>query len=316
MKYLFLIWCIFLINISHSNPTTPSAPFNYEQFLHDLSGHWVGHGFTMIAVPSFTDTAHDFDLKLFHTHETLVFTGVREHIRNAGDDHEEFLKSIMYLQQVTDLTTNEELHVESGMWVYQPKNENGQPDVLWRAGNIPHGNSFIAGSNDVKDAKCGPEFEEDMSSLPFPQGHTDDRPRSSGTKYTSGFDVPKLPLTMIPKYTGGNVVVSPNEYLMKDIEDQNIRQTWTVTISSIEEGPGKGGVLNIPMLQKEANVAQVEATFFIEKVKDDNGNHFYQLQYTQEVYIDFPVFKNKTNIITWPHVSVATLRKQAGEYVS
>jgi hypothetical protein len=315
MKYLFLIWSIFLINLINSNNQGTNPPFDYKQWLHDLSGHWVGTGFTVIAVPSFTDLKHDFDLKLFHTHETLTFTGVRENIRNAGDDAEEFLSSIMYLQQVTDQTTNEELHVESGMWVHQPAS-GSNPDVLWRAGNIPHGNSFIAGSTEVKDYKTSPEFEEDMSALPFPHGHTDDRPRSSGTKYTSPYDIPQLPLTMIPKYTGGNVVVSPNQYLMKDVEGQNIRETTSVTISSIEEGPSLGGVLNIPSLLKEANVVQVEATFFIEKVKDDNGHIFWQLQYTQEVYIDFPVFKNKTNMITWPHVSVATLRKQAGEYMS
>ena len=47
------------------------------------------------------------------------------------------------------------------------------------------------------------------------------------------------------------------------------------------------------------------ATFWIERVKKPHtGGHFLQLQYTQTVMLDF-------NGLRWPHVSVATLRKQA-----
>ena len=46
------------------------------------------------------------------------------------------------------------------------------------------------------------------------------------------------------------------------------------------------------------------ATFWIEKVKKPHTNgHFLQLQYSQIVMLDF-------NGLRWPHVSVATLRKQ------
>ena len=48
----------------------------------------------------------------------------------------------------------------------------------------------------------------------------------------------------------------------------------------------------------------VTATFWIETVKKPGGGHFLQLQYTQLVILDF-------NGLSWPHVSVATLRKKA-----
>jgi hypothetical protein len=309
MQYLFLIWCISLLASGDSKKTDN---IDYQQILHDLSGHWVGTGFTLIAVPSFTNLDLGFDLKLFHTHETLLFSGVREKIRNAGADEEVFLSSITYLQQITDITTNEELHIEPGIWFHQPASSSDSQPLLWRAGNIPHGNSFLAGSVSVKyQPKGGPVFEN-VTSFPFPQGFEDQI--IFGGAYTAAYENPKLPATMLSKYAAGNVVVFPAQFLKTDIANQNICSTTTIEISSIEKGPGLGGVLNIPFLTVEANAAQVEATFYIEKVKNKDGTTFYQLQYLQEVYLDFPVLNN-SQIITWPHISVATLRKQAGEYL-
>jgi len=62
----------------------------------------------------------------------------------------------------------------------------------------------------------------------------------------------------------------------------------------------------------EAAANQMEATFYIEKVQEGNSI-FWQLQYIQNVIIDFPVLGSP--MISWPHISVATLRKLAGEYL-
>jgi len=315
MKYLFLIWSIFLLSGGYSETQKKDTKVDYKQILHDLSGHWVGRGYTLIAVPSFTNTDFGFDLKLFHTHETLIFSSIREQIRNAGNTSHStiFLSALTYLQQITDLTTNEELHIEPGIWFYQPATKN-IPEQLWRAGNIPHGNSFLAGSIEVKESSKGPEFE-DVISLPFPQGKEEEF--FSGDEYTAVYEFPTLPASMISKYSFDeperNVVVHPAEFLKEDIANQNIYSTKTISISSIDP-TSLGGVLNIPFLGVEANAAQVEATFYIEKVKEGEFT-FWQLQYIQEIYLDFPVL-GSTDQITWPHISVATLRKQAGEYVS
>ena len=49
-----------------------------------------------------------------------------------------------------------------------------------------------------------------------------------------------------------------------------------------------------------AHAATVSATFWIERVRDKDGNEFDQLQYTQRVLLNF-------NGLNWPHVTVATL---------
>jgi hypothetical protein len=72
-------------------------------------------------------------------------------------------------------------------------------------------------------------------------------------------------------------------------------------------------------LQENAETAIVYATFWIEKVTHkENGHSFMQLQYAQMVVLNFPIFHllHQTPPVYvnlgWPHISVATLRKNFG----
>jgi len=294
---------------------------DFEGLLHSLSGEWRGQGFTLIAVPSFTNTK-GFDLKLFNTDESIIFSGIRNGIRNARNDDEVFLSSLSYYQNVHNINYPfDELHVEAGMWFFSPPvlrddNITLSDSELWRAGIVPHGNSFLAGSlvSKVSDKKKPPVFE-DMDARPFPQGDETAIIKNNG--YVADYETPTLPDSLIPRYTTDidNIVINPVEFLRKDNEGLDIVETKTIAISSIEPGDSFGGVLNIPPLHKEANAAQIEATFYIEKVKTKEGTFYFQLQYVQEIYLDFPSRAGGT-VITWPHVSVATLRKHTGEFTS
>jgi len=302
MKYLFLIWCIFLLSGGYSKKSI------LQPLLHDLSGDWAGTGFTVIGVPDFTNKDFGFEVKLFHTHETLTFSSVHERIRNAGDEFEDFLSAITYLQRITDINTKNEVHIEPGMWFFQPASAD-YSEILWRAGNIPHGNSFLAGSVEYKETRKAPEFEN-ISAIPFFQGQPDTR--TNGNNYTAPYDNPKLPISMVGIYPGAgerNVVISPAEFLKQDLAQQTVLSTTSLKIST---SLAQGGVLNIPFLKEEASTAQMEATFYIEKVQE-GSSIFWQLQYIQAIIIDFPVLGSP--IVSWPHISVATLRKLAGEYL-
>jgi hypothetical protein len=277
----------------------------------------------MIAIPS-VDNPKDFDLKTFRTNENLIVSGVRTQIRNAGDEDEFMLSSVTYYQQVTDSKTHKELHVEPGAWIFQPVTADEDDQRLWRAGVVPHGNAFLAGSLEVtvqtSDKKKGvlPVFE-DVDATPFNQSKEDEK---RGGGYISPYSDPTMfPASMVDDYDTDNIniILNPVEVLKRDIKDQKFSKIKTIKISSVEEGPSLGGILNIPTLNPKltAHAAQIEATFYIEKVKDGNS-HFWQLQYVQEIYLDFPVFQSKSKspqVITWPHISVGTLRKIAGEKV-
>jgi len=73
---------------------------------------------------------------------------------------------------------------------------------------------------------------------------------------------------------------------------------------------GAGGIENMPFLVTNADAALFFATFWIETIRRPSG-HFLQLQYVQTVMLNFPVLGTTTNL-SWPHVSVATLRKTFG----
>jgi len=84
-----------------------------------------------------------------------------------------------------------------------------------------------------------------------------------------------------------------------------------------------GGIENLPFLETNADVPLVYATFWIETVTPKNERSFMQLQYAQMVMLNFPAVlipssappptsdQGKLNF-SWPHVSVATLRKTFG----
>lgn len=94
------------------------------------------------------------------------------------------------------------------------------------------------------------------------------------------------------------------------------------TVSVIVPDPA-GGAENLPFLETNADAALVYATFWIEKVTPKDERPYMQLQYAQFVLLNFPAVlipstapppasdRGKLNF-SWPHVSVATLRKTFG----
>jgi len=85
--------------------------------------------------------------------------------------------------------------------------------------------------------------------------------------------------------------------------------------TSVAVTDGGGGIENILFLDGNAQSALVYATFWIEKVSHPHlRESFVQLQYAQMVLLNFPILlagPTPPNF-SWPHVSVATLRKTFG----
>jgi hypothetical protein len=64
-----------------------------------------------------------------------------------------------------------------------------------------------------------------------------------------------------------------------------------------------GGIVNMPFDLANADAIRLDATFWIETVKQADGPTFQQLQYTQTVILNFVG-------VNWPQISVTTLIKQ------
>ena len=76
-----------------------------------------------------------------------------------------------------------------------------------------------------------------------------------------------------------------------------------------------GGIENMDFLDANAQSALVYATFWIERVSHPHRREsFLQLQYAQMVLLNFPILGAPagTPVLSWPHVSVATLHKDFG----
>jgi hypothetical protein len=179
-------------------------------------------------------------------------------------------------------------------------------------GSIPHGTTI----NLQGRAFSVPQPQFAVASIkPFNIGHPDQvinfPEQNLGTPSQS-----RTPLDHVAGLTQTHLD-DPNLFLSDAIAHQTILSTTVLTVTSVTSVPGSipnagGGTDNIAFLTgvgvppaggPNAVAALAEATFWIERVRGENGNpDFDQLQYTQRVLLNF-------NRLSWPHITVATLRE-------
>jgi hypothetical protein len=289
--------------------------------LAELPGTWVGKGFNQIWRPFNPIATSDRFLELNLTEEKLEFSRSVGAIPNRGllqPDIE--LAGIHYLQQIKDRLTDKGIHIEPGFWVTVPATANpAEPATVARMASIPHGTTINAQGTALTVAG-GPVINP-VSIRPFPIGGP--APANTAVAFPP-FNEANLALPTalrspnpVPPGITQAMVNDPNSVLTAAIAGQTITQTTVLLISTqdpaVPPPPAApdtgGGTDNIAFLQggaggPNANAAKMSAIFWIEHVAaGPHGPAFLQLQYTQTVLLNF-------NGLSWPHVSVATLRKQ------
>jgi hypothetical protein len=294
------------------------APANPLGPLADLPGKWVGKGFNQIWRP-FHGTSDRF-LELNLTEETLEFSESVGAIPNRGLLQADIeLAGVHYLQQVKDILAGVGIHVEPGFWVTVPVTTNpAEPTTVARMASIPHGTTVNA-QGAATTVNGGPIIDP-VSIRPFPIGSA---PPANTAVAFPPFNEADLSVATtlrlpnpIPASITQTMVNNPNSVLTAAIAGQTITHTTVLLIST--KAPATpppptapnvgGGTDNVAFLQGDsagpnADAAQMTAIFWIEKVAaGPHGPAFLQLQYTQTVLLNF-------NGLSWPHVSVATLRK-------
>jgi len=253
-----------------------------------LVGTWIGtHGFEMIAVPS-----HDADFRLIVRPyvEVLTFAALGAPVPNRGDKGVEdlMISGLTYDIRISDLETNEPLHLENGMWLNLGATQD-RPIVRMAA--IPHGDSVLALG--TAETTAEPPAIPDISGLPPDIGHT------TRKGYTDAY--------LGPPFFGSFSPTAPNEVLVAANKGLTFSQTTTLSVST-ENG---GGVLNIPFVSKNANTTAFAATYWLETITDEKTNsEVLQLQYSQQSNLEFVAKFNAPGLIMWPHINVNTLRKQ------
>jgi hypothetical protein len=270
--------------------------------LAELPGHWVGQGFNLIARPN---RRHIFFLELNPTKETLDFTTIGGSIPNRGSAQADIdVHGLHYLQQVSDRRSDTGIHIEPGLWIRVPKTTDPHVahDTYVRQATIPHGDSLLAQSVQTQTVPGGPSIQP-LDSTPFtgPMPELNESPKHPETDpaYLAPYRDRTLGDSLPAGLKDSDVIKNPALLLTHAIADQTIIETVVLSIST----DPIGGIVNIPFVKRNANAVRLDAIFWIETVHDPAHGEFMQLQYMQRVILNF-------SGIHWPHLSVATLRKQ------
>ena len=291
----------------HPAPVPPPVPLGSPLgHLSELVGTWTGTGFNVIWRPNNT-RGQDRFLELNKTIETIEFVEIPGEIPNRGLLQPDIVMfGLRYLQQIKDANTNAGLHIEPGIWASVPLTTNpAEVPTVVRMASIPHGTTIIA-QGLGSDAAGAPAIPK-TNILPFSIGapsnpfHFPEQNLAAPTTF-------RTPPGQMEGITQA-MVDDPNSVLRAALSGQSILKTTTLVVSSGPSPVLGGGVANTAFLQggpggPNAQAAIVTATFWIETVKGPPGHpDFLQLQYTQSVMLNF-------NTLSWPHISVATLRRE------
>lgn len=270
-----------------------------------LVGTWTGRqGWNLIAVPTPGDP-DGFTLLIRPYYETITFTPLGVMVPDRGASEILNIYGLEYSLKVSDLVTNDPLHLENGMWLYTNDPQAPDAPTIVRQAAVPHGNSVLAlGTSQQSD---GPPTIPELTTLPV--GNPSDPPRFG---YTDVYLRPDLPVVPgLPPFSTADA----NAVLRESIAGQEILDTLTLSVST-QAPSGGGGIVNIPFIQKNANATTFDATFWIETVKNPTtGEPFDQLQYSQQTNLEFikcgsGCSAGGSGLIVWPHVNVNTLVKQ------
>ena len=268
-------------------------------------GKWTGTGLNIIWRPTQPASGSDRFLEINVTSETLEFDVIPGDIPNRGLLQADLtMAGLRYLQQITDSNLNAGLHVEPGVWLNIPATTNpALPATIARLATIPHGTSIVAqgianpttaGPPVIPPATITPfRIGNPAALVPFPEQTLTDQT----TFRTSG-----------PGLTGvtQGMLDNPNSVLTGAMSGQTVISTVMLQVSTDDTTPVLGGgVANTAFLQggpdgPNAVAARVSATFWLQTAQGSVQPNL--LQYSQTVLLNF-------NGLSWPHVSVATLRR-------
>jgi hypothetical protein len=248
------------------------------------------------------------------TQEALRFEEIPGPIPNRGLLQSDInMFGLWYLQTIVDANVKDAdgkpagLHLEPGIWATVPQTEHPQevPTVV-RMASIPHGTTVLA-QGIASPSSEGPIIP-DINITPFVIAN----PAKLVSFPESNLSTPSNFRSRPEALVGIDqaIVDNPNLFLKRDIDGITIKNTVVLEVSSSASTPVLGGGLaNTAFLQgspdegPNAEAAIVRATFWIETLQARDGTpDVDQLQYSQNVLLNF-------NGLSWPHITVATLRK-------
>ncbi|MCR9200958.1 MAG: heme-binding protein [Planctomycetaceae bacterium] len=300
-----------------------------------LPGKWAnlptlpGRGWNLIALPFATPSGGGFNYRVLMNqyNEELQFSLVDKGVPNRGirrdpatgttSEADQLVVTLDYEQKIDQVAADDfprsgkagaaglAIHHEPGLWLHMLNEQTDGLDI-GRLASIPHGNSVLALGRSSTTAGA-PQIPASVSALPIgvsqdlqnnpylePYQHFVDQP-FKGTVTGAGFPG-FLPTDTSALLTAANAGVS-------------IKRTTTLHVDTEVES---GGIVNIPFIERQADAASMNSTFWIQELEDtdEDGNARLRLQYLQVVILDFfPRRDGLPGLIRWPHISINTMER-------
>lgn len=268
---------------------------------------WTGKGFNLIWRPNHGQSGtKDFFLQLMDTTEVLTFIDITgTGIANRGLlQNDILLGGLAYTQVIHDAFDNTGQHFEQGQWLHVPTTTiPAEGETVVRQGVIPHG-ADTGKLQGTAISSTAPQFPA-VDITPFAR----DNPTNKIVFPEQDLSQPSTSRTDLTRVAGLDQAHLDNLalFLSDAIAGQTISST---VVLSVAPPPFGGEPGNIPFLlgdhaadDPNAQVVDVGATFWLEKVQGTDGRETHQLQYSQRVILNFAG-------LSWPHVTVATLTPQ------
>jgi hypothetical protein len=272
--------------------------------LEGLTGTWAGTGLNFIWRPTQPATGNDHFLEINVTAESLEFESIPGDIPNRGLLQPDLLMAGMrYLQQVQDSNLEAGLHAEPGVWLNIPTTSDpALPATIARLASVPHGTVLVA-QGIASTPTVGAPTIPVASLTPFSIGD----PTSPIAFPEQTLSSPSAFRTTGPGLTGvtQEMLDNPNSVLSTAAAGIRVISAIALQVSTDPSTPVLGGgVANTAFLQggsdgPNAVASLLTATFWLQTTEGSQRPDL--LQYSQTVVLNF-------NGISWPHVSVATLR--------
>ncbi len=215
--------------------------------LGDVAGTWTGEGLSVLAQPD-AGAGGGWSLEVKRTHEGIAFADIGA---LAG-----MYRGVYYLHHITERASRETLLIGPGMWlILHARPEAAKETNVARLATLGEGHAVLADGTSVT-TPGGPQIDP---ASPTPIDLTSARPLAGERAHVGRGEG-------MPAGAPADVLSDVNTVLRRQIEDQRVLSTTTMTIAN---RPGiEQRLQGMPFSARNPESLGLQASFWVETLAD------------------------------------------------
>ncbi|MEO7194446.1 MAG: heme-binding protein [Pseudonocardiaceae bacterium] len=248
-------------------------------------------------------------------------------VRNRAVPTNQFVHALAYRQLISQIEGDPPAgfqHFEDGIWQWTPDIADPMDAAkgsIARLTSVPHGNSFLCwGAHASIDSNPPREDPVNIPDTDFTPQLAPDAPQELKEFVRNSYTTPILQTGVTPAHANQALIRVVRNQVEQGYTFENVVTLMVDTNNpTVPPPPHPGGVANIDFILNNANFTGISTTFWIETIKPPldrtvqppfQAPPFVQLQYTQNISLNFAPANQPEQRITFPHVDVNTLLRQ------